>query len=107
MRWMLAIAVLLAPSIALADAGADAEPCDAATCNGFACRGGACVPGCKVDGDCVNGLKCDTAQAECVVPNPDVEHGGVDNSSSCAYGSSPSAPFLFALGVLGLLRRRR
>jgi hypothetical protein len=108
------------PAVARADAGPDAAgaTCSAdrttsisadgntkINCSPFLCSGdGLCPSTCGVDGDCAEGFKCDTAHDKCVKPDPDAANS--NTSAFCAYGHSESTPFLFAVAMLGFLRRR-
>lgn len=74
-------------------------------CTPYACEAalGACRSTCGSTANCAPGFICDATSRVCVAP------AGDDESDGCAYGAgrSTASAFLFALGALGAVARRR
>jgi uncharacterized repeat protein (TIGR01451 family) len=85
--------------------GAGACPVrEEASCAPYACGADACRTSCGGDADCTAGGSC--AQGTCSAPGPG--NGWHVQGSGCSTGGTSSVwPSLAALGLLGLLRRRR
>jgi hypothetical protein len=101
----------LATSVCSADGASVTAPDGTVTsCSPYRCgpSSATCLSLCITDADCADGNKCQTDQKSCVDKNY-TGKASADQSDegSCTYGhASTTAPFLIALALLGLLRRR-